>query len=68
MHSFICMWHFIWQCIFWLIMQRYQIIDCFGDCIMRFNTMREAKLFKRNKPDCAIREIPIENLIEPCLF
>lgn len=49
-------------------MLRFQIIDCFGDCIRAFSTMREAKQFKRNKPDCRINEVSIFDAVEECLF
>lgn len=49
-------------------MFRFQIIDCFGEVLRRFNTMAEAKEFKRNKPDCRINEVSIFDVIEECLF
>lgn len=49
-------------------MLRFQIIDCFGDAIRVFNTMAEAKAFKRNKPDCRINEVSIFDVVEECLF
>lgn len=49
-------------------MLRFEIIDCFGDPLRRFASMKLAKIFKRNKPDCKVREIAISELIEECLF
>lgn len=30
-------------------MLRFQIIDCFGDCIRKFASLKEAKAFKKSK-------------------
>jgi hypothetical protein len=51
-----------------LEMLRFQVIDCFGDCIRKFATLKEAKEFRRLRKDCKIVEISIFDISEECLF
>lgn len=51
-----------------MVMQRFQIIDCFGGVLRAFNTRQEAVRFKRLRKDCTIREVPISELLPECLF
>jgi hypothetical protein len=47
-------------------MKRFQIIDCFGDCIRKFATLKEAKEFRRLRKDCKIVEIDLDEILGEC--
>ena len=37
----------------------HQVIDEFGDILKRFQSLREAKWFVSNKPDCTIQALQV---------
>ena len=51
-----------------LKMLRFQIIDCFGDCIRKFATLKEAKAFRRLRKDCKIVEFDLHEILGDCLL
>ena len=49
-------------------MNRFIVYDEFGGAIRSFYTMREAKVFIRNKRGCKVQEISIFDTCEECLL
>lgn len=49
-------------------MLRFQVIDCFGGVLRRFNTLREAKAFIRGRKDCKIVEFDLHEILGDCLL
>ena len=49
-------------------MQRFIIIDEFGEPIRRFATKQEALNFMRNKKGCTLVEISLQSILGDCLF
>ena len=49
-------------------MNRFIVYDEFGGALRTFFTMREAKLFIRNKRGCKVQEISIFDIEEECLL
>ena len=49
-------------------MNRFIVYDEFGWAIRSFYTMREAKVFIRNKRGCKVKEISIFDIEEECLL
>ena len=47
---------------------RFIAIDEFNEPIRRFNTMREAKLYIRNKRGFTVQEISLISILGECLF
>lgn len=37
----------------------HQVIDEFGDTLMKFQSLREAKWFVQNKPNCTIEKLVV---------
>ena len=49
-------------------MNRFIVYDEFGGAIRSFYTMREAKVFIRNKRGCKVREITLFEILGEALF
>lgn len=49
-------------------MNRFIVYDEFGGALRTFFTMRDAKLFIRNKKGCSIKEISLFDTCEECLL
>ena len=50
------------------MINRFIVYDEFGGAIRSFYTMREAKVFIRNKRDCKVQEISLYEILGDCLL
>ncbi len=49
-------------------MNRFIVIDEFGDSLRTFYDLRKAKEFMRNKRGCTVREITLFEILGECLI
>lgn len=49
-------------------MNRFIVIDVFGDPIRSYNKNSDAIIFMRNRKDCTLKEISLESILGECLF
>lgn len=51
-----------------LLVNRFIVLDCFGEKLHTFETLQKAKEYIRNKKDCTIKEIPLYDILGECLL
>lgn len=49
-------------------MNRFIVLDDFNEPLRTFYTMRDAKIFMRNKKGCKLQEISLYELLGECLL